>query len=291
MDSRGPLVSAAIVYYNAARFLGEAIDSVLAQSYAHFELLLVNDGSADGSADIAAAYAQRDARVQLLTHPDGGNHGISASRNLAAEHATGTLMAYLDADDLWLPHKLAEQVEILQRHPAAAMVFGALSFARLDGGERRTPPLRLPLDRVVAPPQLLLRCYPLGSGESAAPSDVMVRLDAMRAVGGYEAQFRGERGMFEDQAFFAKMYLRHHVYVSSQSWTLYRLHHEQCSEIYRDRYETVRAFYLDWLEARLDDSVSGHAAVRHALLRARQGGGWKGQLRRLGAMFSAGRKK
>src|SRR5688500_5862580 len=120
-----PLISAIIIFLDARRFLAEAVESVLAQTRGDWELLLCDDGSADGSTEIARDYAARHpGRIRYLEHPGHANRGMSATRNLGVRHARGELIALLDADDVWLPDKLAEQVPLLRAHPEAAMLFG-----------------------------------------------------------------------------------------------------------------------------------------------------------------------
>ena len=110
----GPLVSVIMPFLNAAPFLEEAIESVRAQTYANWELLLCDDGSTDGSSEIARRYASLDpSRIRHLTHDDGATHGASAARNLGLRRVRGELVALLDGDDVWLPHKLEEQVAIM----------------------------------------------------------------------------------------------------------------------------------------------------------------------------------
>src|SRR5262245_22187425 len=109
-----PGVSAIMIFLNAAQFLQEAIWSVFAQTYDDWELLLVDDGSTDGGTDIALRYAHRyPQRVCYLEHPGHQNRGMSASRNLGIRNAKGDYIAFVDADDVWLPSKLAQQVAVL----------------------------------------------------------------------------------------------------------------------------------------------------------------------------------
>src|SRR5438105_10809941 len=121
--SPAPLVSVVIIFLNGGKYLQEAIESVLAQTYTNWELLLVDDGSTDASTGIAKDYQQRDpGRVQYLEHSGHENRGMSASRNLGIGRASGALIALLDADDVWLPDKLAQQVAIMQRHPEVGLL-------------------------------------------------------------------------------------------------------------------------------------------------------------------------
>ena len=120
-----PTVSVVMIFFNAERFMQEAIASVSAQTYDDWELILVDDGSVDGSTTIARAEAARlSHRVRYVEHEGHQNKGMSPSRALGVAHARGTLMAFLDADDMWLPGKLHEQIAILEEHPRASAVYG-----------------------------------------------------------------------------------------------------------------------------------------------------------------------
>src|SRR5579884_627502 len=97
--SHHPRVSAVIIFWNAERFLAEAVESVFAQTFDDWELLLVDDGSTDGSTAMAQEYANRNPdRAHYLEHEHHANRGRSASRNLGIRHAAGDYVAFLDAD-------------------------------------------------------------------------------------------------------------------------------------------------------------------------------------------------
>src|SRR5262245_29579160 len=106
-----PAVSIITIFLNAEPYLDEAIRSVLSQSYDNWELLLVDDGSIDGGTGIAKRYARSFPRkIHYLDHDGHQNKGMSASRNLGVSYAMGEHIAFLDADDVWLPDKLEQQV-------------------------------------------------------------------------------------------------------------------------------------------------------------------------------------
>ena len=109
-----PRVSIVTPFLDAGPFLDAAIESVLEQTLEAWELLLVDDGSTDESTATARRWAALlPDKVKYLSHPDRQNRGASASRNLGIHHAVGEYLAFLDADDVYLPHKLTEQVAIL----------------------------------------------------------------------------------------------------------------------------------------------------------------------------------
>jgi glycosyltransferase involved in cell wall biosynthesis len=222
-----PQVSVITPFFNAAPFFEEAIESVLAQTCPDWELLLVDDGSTDGSTEIARAYADSyPHKIFYVEHPGHANLGTSAAVNLGIRHARASRLALLDADDVWLPQKLAVQLPLLDAHPEAGMVYGNSLFWHswtgelADTGRDFAPPLGVPLDRMLAPPELLIRCL---RGQAAVPCtcSVLLRRDVVERVGGFEESFQV---MFSDQAFYAKMLLAAPVFVASGIHDKYRIH-------------------------------------------------------------------
>ena len=272
--SSAPAVTAITIFLNAEKFLAEAIESVLAQSCADWELLLVDDGSTDGSSKIARRFAEtHPGRVIYLEHAGHENRGMSTSRNLGLRQARGEFVAFLDADDVWLPHKLAEQLRAARAHPTAGMICGATEYWWNWSDAARdnvVVPLGVPLDALHEPPQLSLALYPLGPGAAPCPSDLFIRREVCERVGGFEEHFRHELQMYEDQAFLAKVYVGMPVYVSSAVWDRYRQHAESCVSTVTSsgRYHEVRRFFLRWFENYLREQRIALPAVSQALQRA-----------------------
>ena len=232
-----PRVSAIVIFLDAERFLEEAIESVFAQTADSWELLLCDDGSRDGSTAIARAWAERfPERVRYLEHERHENRGMSATRNLGLRHARGEYVAWLDADDAWLPEKLERQLRLLDDWPEAAMVCGRArywySWTGESGDARRDfePPVAAASGTLVEPPRLLLRFL---RDEHLIPADVMVRRSALAAVGGFEEAFRDE---FEDVLVHAKLCLSSPVLLTDDCFYLYRQHEGSCTA------ETRRTF-------------------------------------------------
>lgn len=110
MTKESPLVSVVVPIYNAETFIKRTLDSILTQTYTNIEVLVVDDGSLDGTADILKSFVQKDSRVKLLQQ---ANAGVAAARNLAIEKSSGEYIAPIDADDIWYPQKLEKQVQCL----------------------------------------------------------------------------------------------------------------------------------------------------------------------------------
>lgn len=258
---QNPLVSCVIIFFNAELFLEQAINSILAQTYEHWELLLVDDGSTDKSTQIAGQYAQKyPGKIQYLEHEEHKNKGMSASRNLGISYAKGKYISLLDADDIWLPQKLEEQVEILENNSEVGMVYGRTKYWRsweYDSNSHASqddyiPDLKVPYNVIIEPPTLLPRFF-TGSAVSPCPSDVLLRKDLVDFVGGFEEDFTGIYQHCEDQAFFAKVTLCSKVLASDKCWDYYRQHSNSCSAAAVDpeRINKVWGHYLNWLESYL----------------------------------------
>ena len=271
-----PRVSVVMIFLDEERFLAEAIESVRAQTFTDWELLLVDDGSSDGSSAIARGYAEREGdRIRYLEHPGHENRGMSASRNLGIRHARGDLVALLDADDVWLQHKLSRQVALLDANPDAEMIYGATEYWHgwtgrpEDVARDHRPDLGIPVGVVHEPPTLALRLYPLGRHTAPTPSGLMIRRTTVEQVGGFEEAFTG---FYEDQAFLIKVYLHARVLAADETWERYRIHDASCSAA-TDRagaYRLVRLRFLEWLEGYLRTGRHDLPGVWAALQAARR---------------------
>lgn len=273
VGDRRPLVSVIVIFLDAELFLAEAIESVFAQTYPEWELVLVDDGSTDTSTTIARDYAaQRPLQVRYVEHANHRNHGTSASRNAGARRSAGEYLAFLDADDVWLPEKLEHQVEILRSHPEVALVYGRSEYWHSWPGAGApgdyVAALGVAAETIVRPPTLLTLAL-----ESRAPtasmSDILVRRNSFERVGGFEEDFRGSLQYVEDQAFLAKLYVAEPVYVSGECWYRYRQHGESCvarTEL-SGRKRAIRLAYLCWLGGYLTDHRIEDARLWRALRR------------------------
>ena len=267
-----PAVTVIVCFLDEEQFLAEALHSVLGQSFADWELVLVDDGSTDASSAIAREIAACEPeRIVCIEHAGHRNLGLSASRNAGIARARGRYIAFLDADDTWYPNKLAEQVALLDRHPEAAMVMGASNYWRSWSGKTEDADVVIPIgargDTLIAPPQLMTTLYPLGLGAAPPPSDLLLRSDAVRAVNGFEASFRGPFMLYEDQAFLSKIYRRYPVYVASACWDRYRQRADSivATSHAAGSYWQVRSHFLHWLRRDLARTGGVPPAVQDAL--------------------------
>ena len=121
-----PLISVIIPTHNCAAYLPEALDSVLSQTYPNIEILVIDDGSTDNTAAIMAAYAEDSVYIRQE------RLGPSCARNRGIAKATGTYLAFLDADDIWLPSKLEKQLLVLNNTQNWSSLFAKCGFFRPD---------------------------------------------------------------------------------------------------------------------------------------------------------------
>ena len=161
-------VSVVVPVYKAGRFLHRCVTSVLAQPQVR-EVILVEDGSPDDSLEVGHPLAKAHPdRVRLVQHSDKGNHGAGASRNLGAENSTSRFLAFLDADDVYLPGRFMRDAEIFATHPAAAGVYTALGTrfeeeAGRDWYVKSGFPELTTMKQAVAPEELFFAMNPIGS--------------------------------------------------------------------------------------------------------------------------------
>ncbi|MFL6198017.1 MAG: glycosyltransferase family 2 protein [Thermoanaerobaculia bacterium] len=268
-----PLVSVVVPVFNAERFLAEAIESVIAQTWPDWELLLADDGSTDRSPEIARSY-EKTGRIRCLEHPGRANRGESATRNLGLRAGKGDLFAFLDADDVWLPEKLERQVPLLLARPEAGWLYGNTQywfggFGGFGGFEdpRRdfAPPLGLPPGTLVEPPHLLTRFL---RREAAVPCTcgLLVRREAVERSGGFDESFRG---MYADQVFYARLALTSPVLVDHGCWERYRQHPGSACAVSKKEgtAREARRIYLTWLERTLKESGVSDPDLWRALRR------------------------
>ncbi len=223
-----PLVSVIMPAYNTARYIREAIDSVLDQDYGNKELIVIDDGSTDGTLDIVRSYGDR---LTLITQQ---NQGSAVARNAGLAAARGEYIAFLDSDDVWLPGKLGLQVRYLQDHPGIGMIYARWQVWKpgADGG--------------FAPAASLVDVHDGGRSSADAPAivaeqsgwlynrllftsllhtiTVMARRELVAAVGEFDAELK--RG--QDYDYWLRTSRVTEIRQLDRVLALYRVHGEGC---------------------------------------------------------------
>jgi len=204
-----PLVSVLVTAYNRERFIGPAIESIIAQTFPDFEIIVVDDRSTDGTLDIAHEYAAREARLRVVANER--NLGDYANRNHAATFARGVFFKYHDSDDLMYPHCLETMMAPLIAHSDAA--FGLSGHRAWAGGPC---PMRLT-------PRMCYQREFLGGGLfGLGPASALFRTEAFRSLGGFP-----ERGPHSDFLFWLHACARVSVLLLPTDLYWYRVHEGQ----------------------------------------------------------------
>jgi glycosyltransferase involved in cell wall biosynthesis len=209
-----PLVSVVIPTYNYGRFIGETVESALAQTYRPVETIVVDDGSTDDTRERLAVYGSR---VRYIYQQ---NRGLSAARNAGIRASQGEFIALLDSDDLWMPDKLERQVAVCVQEPDSGLV-ATERFAIDETGQR--------LDYVAE------SCAQAGFCEltmrdllefpAFSPSSVVARKGALMAVGGFDESLTA----VEDMEMWVRIAARFRVLRLNATLTGQRFHHRSMS--------------------------------------------------------------
>lgn len=201
-----PRVSVVIPVFNGAKTIGETVESVLAQTFTDFELLVIDDGSTDRTSAVVGGFDDRRIRVRAFP-----NAGLSASRNRGIAASRGELIAFLDADDVWMPRKLEAQVAALDDQRDAALVYTWVDFIS-ETGAFLGPGLRVEA-RGMAFDELLQRNV-IESGSNA-----MVRRSAFEEAGLFDANLNGA----EDWDMWLRIAARHPIACVPTALMKYRV--------------------------------------------------------------------
>lgn len=203
------LVSVVVPVYNCRPYLASCLESALAQTYPALEVIVVDDGSTDGSAELLAAFA---GRIRVVAQR---NAGAAAARNLGASHARGSFLAFLDSDDTWDPEKTAAQVALLQRHPRAVATY--CDHRTIDAAGQLTG-----YSEALDAPRSSGRIVEdlLHGVRIKSPTLVMLRRQVFEDVGGFDPTLR----YAEDHDLFIRLALAGPVLYQVDTLASYRVH-------------------------------------------------------------------
>jgi glycosyltransferase involved in cell wall biosynthesis len=213
---QSPLVSVIVPAFNGERYVGEALQSALAQDYANKEIIVVDDGSTDSTPRILSSFGRQ---IRVFRQY---NAGAAAARNAAIAQARGEYFAFLDADDVWLPQKLTAQIAYLESHPDIGMVYSAWAEWRADAGGGFAPPVSLPsaVDLEIEPSgsgwlynRLLLDCV-------IHTTTAVIRADVAAQVGAFDENLK--RG--QDYDYWLRASRITPIHKLRAALSLYRIH-------------------------------------------------------------------
>lgn len=218
-----PLISIVIPVWNGEKFLRPAVESILGQTFADFELIVVDDGSDDGTAEILGSYRDKRLQIHRLAH-----EGIVKALNFGVAQARADWIARQDADDVSLPKRLQRQWEAIQRNPGAVLCFTGHSMR--NEGPERIGPARLPQSRSFLALRLCYQC-------PFAHSTVLFSKEAFHVAGGYREAERHA----EDYALWGRMLQAGEFIGLPQKFLKLRVHEGSVS---RQNLETQTALTL-----------------------------------------------
>jgi glycosyltransferase involved in cell wall biosynthesis len=204
-----PVVSVIIPSFNCQRYIAETIDSVLAQTFTNFEVIIVDDGSTDNQKDVIAAYVQRDSRVRYVYQK---NSGVSAARNNGFKASQGTFIAFLDSDDVWLENNLELKVNKLQDD----------EFGLVHSDARFIDELSQPKPGTMEGEEgnLLENLLIWKGTQVPGPSSILVRRSVIESIGGFDIDLSTSA----DREFFLRVAARYRIgRVPVVTWH-YRVH-------------------------------------------------------------------
>jgi glycosyltransferase involved in cell wall biosynthesis len=206
MNKTKPAISVVLPVYNGARTIARTVASVLAQTYPDFELIIVNDGSADNTLEIISKIDDRRVKIETRKHA-----GVSASRNYGAACSRGRYLAFIDSDDIWLPEKLEVQIDALEKNLLAAAAYGWTDY--IDEKDR----LIFPGAHISFSGNIYDRLLVSDFLESG--SNIMIRKEIYNEIGGFD----DSRRFCEDWEWALKLAQKHTFVAIPRVLVLFRL--------------------------------------------------------------------
>jgi glycosyltransferase involved in cell wall biosynthesis len=209
-----PRISVLMSVYNGERYLRPAMDSLVAQTFADFELIVVDDGSTDSSPKMLDEYAAADERIRVVHQ---ANQGLTRSLNHALSLATGEYIARMDADDICFPERFARQVAYMDLHPEVLCL--GTGYEAIDAEGNSLGPRRMSED-----PAEIDQAHLLADTSLAHPT-ILVRRDAMLQIGGYDEAYKTS----QDLDFYLRLAELGTVVNINEPLLYYRWHDENVS--------------------------------------------------------------
>jgi len=226
-----PLISIITPTFNRERTIPLAVESVLAQSYGNWELLIIDDGSRDSTRERLSSYLEDD-RIQYFFQE---NQGQSIARNLGLEHARGELVCFLDSDDLWVPEKLEQQVALMKAHPEVDVLHSDEIMIDEEGHELSRKNMRRYSGRIAR--QML-------ADNSVSINTVMARRACFDAMGG----FSGRYAVADDYDIWLRFSARFTFLYVPEYWGYYRVMVDQISSNKDRRFAANEHIVRDFIQ-------------------------------------------
>jgi len=255
-----PLVSVIMATYNTSKYVGMAVESVLAQDYPAIEIIVVDDGSTDDTQVVLSKYLN-DSRVKLVWQE---NARQAAARNRGLKEAKGVYIGFCDADNLWLPNKISRQIQCFNEHSDIAVVYGDIRLIDADGRALATPQVKRYSGKITG--RLLIDNF-------VTFNTALVVRSALDEVGGFDSSQR----MGDDYDLWLRISVNHTFQYLPEFLTLYRIWGGQMSNKQEERFINCFILMSRFLE-KYPDSVTpeevrrcwSHTYVTRGIWRASQ---------------------
>lgn len=258
-----PLVSVIIPIYNAERYLADTLNSVFAQTFQDYEVICVNDGSTDGSGRVLEQFAEK---VRTINQT---NCGQTVAQNRGAQEARGRLLAFLDADDIWYPHKLAMQIGAIEANPQAIMV--NCDYDEIDS--RGTPlrqgvasAYRLRVDEKEPLISLLGLAWEI-------PSFMLIHREAFEQIGGFDPVLTAWDSDYDLCVRLRDLGAFHFIEMSGGAKRIHPASHTHSNQ-FRKKKLQCRVFFLEKLQSRFAEDPGKRKIARGILSRRYADLGW-----------------
>lgn len=241
-EEKKPKVSVCIASYNHARFIGETLDSILAQTYRDFEIVVVDDGSTDNSLEILNSYAEKYPQIRVFTHSNHENKGISVTANATIKKSRGEYISFIGSDDIWYPHFLEKQVDFLDKSDVGFVYSKADCIDKT--GKLLNKQIALEVSSKADLTAFLLTTNPVSAVTTT------VKRKALEEIGLFD-----EKLIYSDWDLWIRLSFTHKIGFIDESLGNYRIHGNNTSvgtdklKIYRDK----RQFYLRLIEKSYSD--------------------------------------
>lgn len=233
MPEQSPQVSVITPTYNRADFLMTAIESVQAQTFDNWEMLIVDDGSTDDTAELVSSYATKDSRIRYFRQP---NQGQSVARNRALEHARGEFVCFLDSDNAWIPEKLGSQLAVFRESPEVDVVYGDIITINEAGKEISRANMQR-YSGFITLQMLKDNCVSMNTA--------MARRQCFDEMGGMS----GQRRVADDYDLWLRFSARYRFRYIPEFLAYYRVMENQISSDKTARFDTNEAIIRDFREA------------------------------------------
>ncbi|MCP1677147.1 glycosyltransferase involved in cell wall biosynthesis [Natronocella acetinitrilica] len=228
--SNEPLVSIITPTYNRARFLGIAIDSVLAQTYENWELVIVDDGSTDNTPEIMEPYL-KDSRIRYFRQE---NQGQSVARNVGIRESKGEYICFLDSDNAWLPDKLRRSVELMEQHQNVGVLYADVITVDEDGKEISRKNMRRFSGRI-APQMLRDNCVSMNT--------TIARRRCFEEQGGFSESYR----VADDYELWLRLSAHYEFLYVPEFFAHYRVMNDQISSDKTRRFQANERILQDFV--------------------------------------------